>query len=276
MPEFPLNNGVAVVTGAASGIGRALALGLSREGCHLAIADRDADGLIATATEARAHNVRVSEYVFDVADSVTLTKLPAAVLAQHGRVSVLINCAGVAMAGSFDEISVEELEWLFAINFWAPVRLMKAFLPALRCEKAAQIVNISSVFGIIGLPGQSAYTASKFALRGISECVRHELELANSTVRLTVVHPGGIRTNIARHARIAAAADPSKLAARAAQFDKTLRMPPEQAAARIIKGIKGREKRVLVGSDALIIDRIQRLRPTSYYPTIANLIPKAK
>jgi short-subunit dehydrogenase len=277
VPEpFPLNDAVAVLTGAASGIGRALALGLAREGCHLALADRNGEGLTATASDARAQNVSVSEHVFDVADSAALARWPDAVLAQHGHVSLLINCAGVALAGTFDEISVEELEWLFAINFWAPVRLMKAFLPAMRLEKAAQIVNISSLFGIVGLPGQSAYTASKFALRGISESIRHELELTNGPVRLTVVHPGGIRTNIASNARIAAAADHAKRAEQAAQFEKALRMPPEQAAARIIRGIKNREARVLVGADALIMDRIQRLRPTSYYATISKMLPKAK
>ncbi len=277
MPDlFPLNDAVTVLTGAASGIGRSLALSLAREGCHLALGDCNAEGLNSTAVQARARGVRVSEYLFDVADPAAVARWPTAVLAQHGRVSVLINCAGVAMAGSFDELSVEEIEWLFAIDFWAPVRLMKAFLPALRQEKAAQIVNISSVFGLVGFPGQSAYSASKFALRGITECFRHELELSNSSVGLTLVHPGGVRTNIAKNARIAGAVDKSQFAAKAAAFVKSLRMPPEQAAERIVKGIKLREKRILVGGDALVIDRIQRLRPTSYLTTISKLLPKEK
>ncbi len=273
---FPLNDAVAVLTGAASGIGRSLALLLAREGCHLALADQNPDDLVVTAAQARALGVRVSEYVFDVADSASVARWPDAVQSQHGRATVLINCAGVAMGGSFDELSVEEIEWLFAINFWAPVRLMKAFLPLLRQQKEAQIVNISSVFGIVGLPGHSAYSASKFALRGISECLRHELELADSPVRLTIVHPGGIRTNIAKNSRIAVAADEAQLAAKAAQFEKALRMPPDQAAARIVKGIKRREKRILIGADAFLIDRIQRIRPTNYFATIANLLPKGK
>lgn len=273
---FPLTNEVAALTGAASGIGRALALSLAREGCHLALADRDTNGLDSIAAEARGLGVRVGQYAFDVADVTAIRQWPSAVLAQHTRVSVLINCAGVALAGTFEEISVEEMEWLFAINFWAPVRLMKAFLPALRQQKAAQIVNLSSVFGLVGLPGQAAYAASKFALRGLSEVYRHELESAHSAVRVTVVHPGGIRTNIARNARIAAAADQTLRASQAAQFEKALRTPPEQAAARIVKGIKSREKRILIGGDALLIDRIQRLRPTSYYASLSKLMPKAK
>jgi len=184
-------------------------------------------------------------------------------LEQHGRINLLINNAGVALMGRFDEVTLADIEWLFAINFWGVVRMTKAFLPALHREKAAQIVNLSSVFGIIAPAGQSAYSASKFAVRGFSEALRHEIE--GSTVGLSVVHPGGIATGIAENARVAAVIDPA-VAKQAAQGFKTVaRTTPETAAARIVKGIKRREKRILIGGDARLIATIQRLLPVSYW-----------
>ncbi len=261
--EFPLAGGVAVVTGAASGIGAALSASLAQRGCHLALADRNAGGLALTAAAARNHGVTVSEHVLDLADAGAIAALPDAVLAQHGKVSMLVNNAGVALGGTFAEIGLDDFEWLMDINFWGPVRLTRAFMGVLAREPAAHVVNISSLFGLIAPPGQAAYAASKFALRGFSESLRHEL--AGSPVSLTLVHPGGVRTAIADNARIPQSIDPEVARAAAVEFNKLLRTPPEAAAALIVQAILRRQGRLLIGSDARMADRIQRLFPQTYW-----------
>jgi NAD(P)-dependent dehydrogenase (short-subunit alcohol dehydrogenase family) len=263
--KLPLTNGVAVITGAAGGIGGALAGALANRGCHLALADIKPQGLADVAARARMCGVKVSEHICDVADERAVAGLPEAVLACHGRVTVLVNNAGVALGGSFDEVSEEEFRWLLEINFWSVVRMMKAFLPVLREQPAAQIVNISSVFGLVGPIGQCAYAASKFAVRGVSEVLRHELEEDNGPVRLSVVHPGGVRTGIVKNARIAAAAIKEETHEEGSRYDKLLRLAPEEAAVEIMRGLEQRKRRILVGSDARQIDLIQRLRPSSYW-----------
>jgi short-subunit dehydrogenase len=263
---FDLTGATVVLTGAAGGIGAALAAALAGRGANLALADRNAAGLADVAAAARAAGVRVSEHVLDVADRAALEALPEAVLAQHGRVTVLINNAGVALAGDFADVSLADVEWLFDINFWAPVRLTKAFMFALSREPAAHIVNVSSLFGIIAPPGNAAYSAAKFALRGFSEALRHEL--AGSPVSLTVVHPGGIRTAIATSARIPQGLDPQEVRVRTAAFNKLLRTPPEVAAALIVRAIERRDKRLLIGSDARMAERLQRLFPVNYWTLI--------
>src|SRR6266480_2125163 len=238
---FPLRDGVAVVTGAAKGIGAALAMRLASRGCHLALVDRDRDALAAVASAARRTCVAVSEHAADVADPAAADTLREAVLAEHARASVLINNAGVALLGRFDEVSLADMEWLFAINFWGTVRMCKAFLPVLRREPVAQIVNLSSIFGIVAPAGQTAYAASKFAVRGFSEALRHELE--DIGVGVSIVHPGYVKTAIARNARVAAAVDPNEAAERIANFDRVIGNSPEQAAERIVAGIERRQER---------------------------------
>ena len=186
---FPLRDGIAVLTGAAKGIGAALAMHLASRGCHLALIDRDRDALAAIAAAARKTSVAVSEHAADVADPAAAQSVRKTVLAEHGRASVLINNAGVALLGRFDEVSLADMEWLFAINFWGTVRMCEAFLPVLRREPVAQIVNLSSIFGIVAPAGQTAYAASKFAVRGFSEALRHELE--DTGIGVSVVHPAG-------------------------------------------------------------------------------------
>ncbi len=263
---FPLRGGTAVITGAASGIGAALAANLAKRGANLALADRNEAGLEAVAATARAAGVTVSTHVLDVADRGALEALPEAVLAKHDRVTVLVNNAGVALAGDFADVALTDFEWLFDINFWAPVRLTKAFMYALTREKAAHIVNISSLFGIIAPPGQAAYCAAKFALRGFSESLRHELE--GSPVSLTVVHPGGIRTEIANSARIPQGIDPAEARAQMQEFNKLLRTAPEDAAEQIARAIEARAPRLLIGSDARMAERLQRLFPVTYWKYI--------
>ena len=268
---FPLQGGVAVITGAASGIGAALAQALAARGCNLALADVNAAGLKDVAERARSRGVHVSEHRLDVADADAVAAFPDAVLAEHGRVSVLVNNAGVAVGGRFEQVSPEDFEWLFSINFWGVVRMTRAFLPVLRREAAAQIVNLSSIFGIIAPPGEVAYAASKFAVRGFSEALRHELE--GSPVGVTLVHPGGVRTAIATNARTSAMSA-SEREAGAKFAEKLLRLSPDVAAARIARGIERREKRVLVGRDAHQIAFIQRMFPVGYWPVMARFIER--
>jgi short-subunit dehydrogenase len=276
-PTLSLKDAVAVVTGAAGGIGGAIALNLARRGCRLALADYKPEPLAQTATAARASGVEVSEHVFDIADPDAIAALPDLVQARHGRVSILVNCAGVALGGTFAQVSIEEFEWLFQINFWSVVRMTKAFLPLLEREAEAQIVNISSVFGLIGAPGQCAYSASKFAVRGFSEVVRHELSLAGKHVGVTVVHPGGVRTGIAKNARIAAAMPKTDVDRMQGVWDKLLRDSPESVAETIVAGIERREKRILCGADATRVDVIQRLMPVRYWNFFRKkMLPKGK
>ena len=260
---FPIKGSTALLTGAASGIGAALAVQLAERGAALALADRDRDGLAAVAQRARASGARVSEHVLDVADQDALAALPESVVAEHGRLNLLINNAGVALAGEFAEVTMADFEWLFGINFWAPVRLTKAAMYALAREPNAHIVNISSLFGIIAPPGQTAYCAAKFALRGFSESLRHELE--GSSISLTVVHPGGVKTEIANSARIPQGIDPEEARAQTKEFNKLLRTPPETAARLICRAIERRDKRLLIGGDARLAERLQRLFPVDYW-----------
>ena len=260
---FNVKGGAAVVTGAASGIGAALAQLLAAKGCDLALADRNVELLAQVAAQARATGVKVSEHVLDVADRAELAALPAAVLAEHGRINLLINNAGVALMGRFDQITLADFEWLMDINFWGPVRLTHAFLPHLLAQPAAHIVNVSSVFGLFAPPGQTAYVASKFGVRGFSESLRHELDGTN--IGLTVVHPGGVKTAISTSARIPNAIDQTKGREATAAFDKMLRTTPQSAAATIISGVERGKKRVLIGPDAKIADVLQRLMPARYW-----------
>jgi NAD(P)-dependent dehydrogenase (short-subunit alcohol dehydrogenase family) len=262
-----LSDGVAVVTGAASGIGRALAQQLSAAGSALAIADVDEKGLAETAASLSSKG-QVSTHILDVSDEEAVRSFAEDVTARHGRVTLLINNAGVALHGTFEEISLDDLRWVMGINFWGVVYGVKHFLPILKKQPRAQIVNLSSVFGIIAPAGQSAYSASKFAVRGFTEAVRHELE--GTSVFLSCVHPGGIHTPIAKHARLGANASPSKKDEAVAFFEKVTPTSPEAAAERILKGVEKREPRILIGKDARQIDIVQRLRPGTYWKIMAK------
>lgn len=273
MPDarsLPLRGAVALITGAASGIGAALADTLARRGSRLALVDIDTGGLQATASRVRALGAEASTHALDLADAAASAALPAAVRAAHGRLSVLVNNAGIALGGRFEDIEAEDFDALMALNFGATVRLTRAFLPLLAAEPAAQLVNISSIFGIIAPPGQTAYCASKFAVRGFSESLRHELEAAGSPVGVTLVHPGGVRTRIAVDARIGPRVDPSERDQQQQDWTRLLVMPPEQAAERIARAIERREPRVLVGDDARRAAWVQRLFPVGYWKLAAR------
>jgi len=261
---------VAVITGAAGGIGEALALALAARGCHLALVDRRPAELDAVAVRARAEGIAVSTICCDLAEPEAVARIRDEALATHGRVSVLINNAGVALGGRFEQVAAEDFAWLMRINFEAVVALTRAFLPALRREPCARIVNISSIFGIVAPPGQTAYCAAKFAVRGFSESLRHELAMEGSRVGITLVHPGGVRTGIADSARMPADIAPDELATQRAAFRRVLKMPPEAAAARIVRGIERGEARVLVGEDAVRAAWLQRLMPVNYWKPMAR------
>lgn len=260
---------VAVLTGAGSGIGRALANALAQSGCHLALADVNAAALAETAAQVRALGVRVSEHALDVADRSAVAALPDAVIAAHGQVDLLINNAGVALGGTFEQVSVENFDWLMRINFDAVVTMCRAFLPLLRQRPEARIVNLSSLFGLITPAGQTAYCASKFAVRGFSNALR--LELNDSNVGVTVVHPGGVATAIATSARPAEGSSEADQARKLARAKRLLRMPPARAAEIILRGIERNKSRVIVGNDALILSWLERLMPVSYWRLLPGL-----
>jgi NAD(P)-dependent dehydrogenase (short-subunit alcohol dehydrogenase family) len=267
-----LSGGVAVVTGAASGIGRALAQQLVEAGSAVALADVDEAGLLQTSQSLGNNKARVSTHAVDVADDAGMRGFAEDVRSHHGRVALLINNAGVSLHGNFDEISLDDFRWLMNINFWGTVYGVKYFLPLLKQEKRAHIVNVSSVFGLIAPAGQIPYAASKFAVRGFTEALRHELEGTN--VRVSCVHPGGIRTAIARHSRLGARALPALREENVARFERLAQSTPEAAAARILRGVERGESRILIGKDAYQIDFLQRLRPTSYWKTLSKTIEK--
>jgi NAD(P)-dependent dehydrogenase (short-subunit alcohol dehydrogenase family) len=270
--------GVAVVTGAGSGIGRALAQQLAAAGSALALADIDEAGLLETAQSLEKKSALVTTHLLDVADEGSMRSFAEDVSKRHERVTLLINNAGVALEGTFEEISLDDFRWLMNINFWGTVYGVKYFLPILKREKRADIVDISSVFGLIAHAGQPAYSASKFAVRGFTECLRHEL--AGTSVRVACVHPAGIRTAIARRARIGAGVERTGLDEKVARFEKFFQISPEEAAARILRGVDRGEPRILIGRDAYRIDVLQRLRPGTYWKTLSRkyekLVAKAK
>ena len=214
-----LSGGVAVVTGAGSGIGRALAQRLAAGGSALAIADVDEAGLLQTAQSFASKKALLTTHVVDVAEEASVRAFAEDVNSRHGRVTLLINNAGVALEGTFEEISLDDFRWVMNINFWGVVYGVKFFLPMLNREQRAHIVNISSLYGLIAPAGQPAYSSSKFAVRGFTECLRHEL--ADTPVRVSCVHPAGIRTAIARRARVGAAATRTGLDEKVARFEKT-------------------------------------------------------
>ena len=267
-----LQGRTAVVTGAASGIGRGIAQALAGRGCNLALADLNDAGLAETAQLVRKQGVTASVHRLDVADREQVAAAPGAVLAQHGRVDLLFNNAGVAVGGNFEQVSEADFDWLMAINFHGVVRMTRAFLPLLRASDRGRIVNISSIFGIIAPPGQTAYCASKFAVRGFSESLRKELEAEGASVGVTVVHPGGVATSIARNARIPHGLNDAQVDSERDRFEKHLRMAPAKAGEIIVSGVERGKARVLVGGDAKAVAAIERLAPVSYWSMLQKVM----
>ncbi|MBX3270605.1 MAG: SDR family oxidoreductase [Sandaracinaceae bacterium] len=253
---------VSVVTGAASGIGRALALELAERGSDLAVCDIDEAALAETASLIERRGRRVTCARVDVASREEVEAFRDRVLAERGRVDAIVNNAGVAVSETVADLTYEDLEWIMGINFWGVVYGTKAYLPHLLAQGDGWVVNVSSVFGLIGVAYQGAYNATKFAVRGFTEALRQELR--GTGVTSLSVHPGGIKTNIARSARMRANADGVDAQTAAARFDRIARTTPEQAAKVITDAMAARKDRVLVGPDAYLIDAVQRTLPVGY------------
>ncbi|NNC99862.1 MAG: SDR family NAD(P)-dependent oxidoreductase [Gammaproteobacteria bacterium] len=270
-----LNGCVAVITGAGSGIGRQLAYQLADAGAHLAISDINKSGLDKTRLNSESRGNRVYATTLDVSDEEGVFTYAADVEQEFGKVNLVINNAGVALAsGPLSATPIDEFKWLMNINFYGVLYGTKAFLPVLEKADWGHIVNISSLFGLVSVPDQAAYNASKFAVRGMTDALRMELEEIDSTVSCTTVHPGGIKTNIARSARISRnqpADFEQEHAKSVADFDKIARTTAEQAAVQIVKAVLSNKRRLLIGADARFVDKIQRLWPTAY-PRIFNFL----
>jgi short-subunit dehydrogenase len=257
--------GTAVVTGAASGIGEQLAHQLADRGSALVLLDRDEERLAAVVAAVRARHpgLALEAMVVDLADDAAAQRAGAALAANHPETTLLVNNAGVALAGRFDQVTLEEFDWVLAVNFRAVVRLTHALLPTLKAHPGAHLVNVSSIFGIAAPPGQAAYAASKFAVRGFTEALRHEL--AADGVGVTVVHPGGIRTRIVANARVGSGVPAGEFEEGSERFAKLLRIPPETAARQILDAVERRRPRLLIGLSARLPDVLVRLAPGTYW-----------
>ena len=269
MKDF--KNKVAAITGAASGMGRTLALELARRGCHLALSDVNEKGLQATQQLLSAYPVKVTTQIVDVAQRAQMAAWAQQTVQDHGKVNLIFNNAGVALGSTVEGASYEELEWIVGINFWGVVYGTKEFLPYIKKTGDGHIINISSLFGLTAQPTQSAYNATKFAVRGFTESLRQELDMENSGVSALCVHPGGIRTNIANAAKVndslrSIGMNPEKSAQ---TFNKLLRCPPEEAARQILEAVQKDKRRLLIGNDAKTLDLIQRILPTGYQKVTA-------
>ncbi len=257
---------VAAITGAGSGIGRALANDLARQGAHLALCDIDEVGLAETVAQCEGVGVKVTSQFLDVADRDAVLEWADQVVEEHGKVNLIFNNAGVALASTIDAMSYTDFEWLMDINFWGVVHGTKAFLPHLKASGEGHIVNLSSVFGLISIPSQSAYNAAKFAVRGFTDALRMELEIEQSCVSSTTVHPGGIKTNIANNARMDASIEALAGSPEEARkgFDRAAMTTPDKAARQILAAVQANRRRALIGPDAKVIDLISRL-PAGLY-----------
>lgn len=264
---------VAAITGAGSGIGRATAIALAREGCHLAISDISQSGLDETVELLAGYPIKVSTHVVNVSDREAVYRYAEEVMSSHGKVNIIMNNAGVGLGETVENMSYENFEWLMSINFWGVVYGTKAFLPYLKQSGDGHIINISSVFGIVGVPTQSAYNAAKFAVRGFTESLREELDLEQSGVSATSVHPGGVKTNIARNSRMGnmGKIDLGGKDAIADMFEKVAMTTPESAAKTILAGVRKNQRRVMVGADAVMLDTAQRIMPTGYQRLLGTL-----
>lgn len=270
--RYSFQGRTAIVTGAASGIGEALSHALAAEGCHLALVDIQEEALERVASALRTEGRRVSTHVVDMGDPEAVEATPEAILAAHPEVDLLFNNAGVAMAGTFQEASRRDFEWLMGINFFGVVNMTRAWLPKLQARPDAWIINVSSIFGIIAPPKQTAYCASKFAVRGFSESLRREL--AGTNVGLSTVHPGGVKTAIAKNSRIAEHrdVDPEEHKKNLKRLEKQFITTPEDAAATILDGVRRRKPRIVVGKDARMLAQFVRIFPVTHLEKLGGLL----
>jgi short-subunit dehydrogenase len=270
MRRYRFEGGTAVVTGAASGIGAALATALAARGSHLVLVDRDAEGLARVAENVGTTcPVRIATYVVDLADRAAAERIGGVLAAAHPDTTLLVNNAGVALGGLFTQVGAEQFDALLAVNLHAVVTLTRALLPVLTANPGSHLVNLSSVFGILAPAGQTAYCTSKFAVRGFTESLR--AELAPVGVGVTCVHPGGVRTNIARNATVGVGLPPDLARAGLTQAERLLTLDPAVAAETILRAVRRRRLRVLVGRDAVVLDALVRLLPVTHRRLFAAL-----
>jgi short-subunit dehydrogenase len=270
---FSFGAGTSVVTGAASGIGAALAVELAARGAPLALVDVDGDGLAVTAERVAAAGGRCDLYMADLGDAAAVERLSDQLAHDHPNLHCLVNNAGVGMIGAIEQVTNDEFEWLFSINFWGAVRLTKALLPALKRQPAARIVNVSSILGIVAAPAQGPYVASKFALRGFSETLAAEMQ--GTGVRVSTVYPGGVATAIARGSRLAAGVDADAARRDLDRYEKGLVTSAGDAARLIADGAAAGAVRILIGKDAKRADLLQRLMPARYLSVISRRLAGA-
>jgi short-subunit dehydrogenase len=265
---------VAAITGASSGMGRTLAIELARRGCHLALSDVNEAELAKTAQLAGQHGVRVTIAKVDVANREAMFAWADQARKDHGKVNLIFNNAGVALTVPLEHVKISDFEWIMGINFWGVVHGTQAFLPHLKASGEGHVINTSSLFGLISIPTQGTYNASKFAVRGFTEALRMELEMENVGVSATCVHPGGIATNIAMAGKV----DPimeqltgSSIETHKRRANKLINnTTAESAALQILKAVEGNERRVLVGNDAKFLDKLVRLLGASYQALVVR------
>lgn len=258
----PFNGKVAVITGAASGIGRALAVAFAQEGASVALSDVDMNGLAETLRMVEAAGGSGRTYQVDVGDRDAVFAFADEVKSAQGGADIVINNAGVAQVATVDELTMEDLEWVMKIDYWGMVYGTKAFLPQIEAKGGGYLANVSSIFGIISVPGQSAYNSAKFAIRGFTEALRHEMK--GTSTHIACIHPGGVKTSIVKNARFLQSSTAQDRSDASTSFDKLARTTPEKAAQTILKGLRKRKGRILIGNDARMMDIIQRLFPAKY------------
>ena len=264
MKEF--RGKVAAITGAASGIGRAIAVDLAKRGAHVALSDIDEAALAETVALCEGFGVKVTSQRVDVSDRAAMYAWADDVVREHGKVNLIFNNAGVALGATIDAMSDEDFDWLISINFYGVVNGTKAFLPHLKASGEGHIVNTSSVFGLISIPSQSAYNAAKFGVRGFTDALRIELDAERCGVSATTVHPGGVKTNIVRNARMY-----TELASTAAEFDTIALTTADKAARQILRAVRRNKRRALVGPDAKAIELVARFVPSAVYQRVTAL-----
>jgi NAD(P)-dependent dehydrogenase (short-subunit alcohol dehydrogenase family) len=259
-------NKVAAITGAGSGIGRALAVELGRHKCDVALSDVNEQGLLDTVEQVRGLGVHVTSQRVDVADREAVHAWADQVVDEHGKANLIFNNAGVALASTVEGMSYGDFEWLMDVNFWGVVHGTKAFLPHLKASGDGHIINISSVFGLVGIPSQSAYNSAKFAVRGFTESLRQELDMMSYGVSASSVHPGGIKTGIARSSRIDRSVRDLGISDTDSRerFEKSFITGADKAARVILDGVRRNQRRILVGPDARVFDWVVRLLPSTY------------
>lgn len=271
MARLALARNTTVVTGAANGMGAEIARLLARRGAHLALIDHDAAALSALAAE--LHGTTVTTHVVDLRDDAAVFATADEIVRQHPRINALITCAGSSMLGTLDQLTLEEMRWLTDVNLWGTVSITKALLPALRAAPSAHITHLASVYALAAPAGRIPYALSKFAVRGFSEALRHELD--NSSVTVGAVYPAGVRTGIILHGRHAAALDPAVAARAAAAQAAMYRTEPSDAAAIIVEATERRRARTMVGREARLVDALTRLSPTGYWRVMRRPLRQA-